>query len=102
MAEVITNDILFKVHKGAVTAKTELTNLKGLARHIVWNGATTDGHKASLIDTDNNILWEATVSGVTEINTLVRDLNINIDFDGMYCDDLDSGELIIYHSMLRP
>lgn len=100
MVEVLKNSQIFKVHDGAVTARTEITQGKGLIRHIIWNGADTDGHKASLVDTDNNILWQASVTGATEINTAIRDLNINIPFDGLWCDDLDSGELIIYHSQL--
>jgi hypothetical protein len=64
---------------------------------IVWYGATTDGHKLSITDADGNQIWKA------QMNTSNLGENISITFpkgvhseDGIYCDDMDSGEVYIY------
>jgi hypothetical protein len=94
-----------------IAAKTLLTDQNGAIKHVIWNGGTTSGHKASLVDTIGNVLWKADITAIpygTPASgngyggqSRVADLNLNIPFQGLMCDDLDSGSLLIYFSDLR-
>ena len=101
MANVNQYPRLFKIDAGTISSKTLVYNGYGEIKHVIWNGATTGGHKASLVDEDDNPIWEATFQVATEGSDWCRDLNFNVPFDGLYCDDLDSGELLIYFEHLR-
>ena len=87
--------LLFKV-----SGEELITLKKGCIRHVIWNGATTTAHLASLIDKHDNILWQADATVVTEGPTRKADFNLDLSFDGLYCDDLDSGSLLIYYDKL--
>lgn len=82
-------------------APSEITRLKGVIRHIIWQGGTTGGHVAQLRDTIGNLLWRGIIQMVTEGSTLVPAMNLNLGFNGLQCDDLDSGELLIYYDKLH-
>lgn len=86
---------IFKVD-GSVTVDTVITMKYGILRHIIWNGGGTAGHKARLTDGKGNILWNAWSTVITSGPVRCSDLNINLPFEGLICNDLDSGELLLY------
>ena len=102
---VIISKNLFKLVNETVSTKKEISVQAGIIKHVIWNGATTTGHLAQLVDKNNNILWEGNLTNVVTTsggaNSRMADLNINIPFDGIYCTDLDSGSLLIYFDFLK-
>lgn len=97
---VAIHPLLFKV-TGVIAADLVLTEYVGVIRHVIWNGATTGGHKAALKDTAGNIIWEAEFQVVTTGgDSRICDRNLNLSFAGLKCDDLDSGELLIYYDVM--
>jgi hypothetical protein len=85
------------------TATRELITTKsGVLRHVIWNGPTSDGHKVELQQTNSDIVWADAAQIVsTGANGSRHDLNYNMNFDGLYVSDMDSGELLLVVDSLQ-
>jgi hypothetical protein len=86
---------VFKVD-GAIGVDTVITTQYGILKHVIWNGGGTLAHKARLTDLKGNIIWAAWSRVITAGPVRCKDLNFNWPFEGLVCNDLDSGELLLY------
>jgi hypothetical protein len=77
---------------GAVTGSTKVTDIETFLKFITWSRPTTVGHLVSIKNKH----------GVQLAKRYCDTANVDIDIpiftlvDGIYCDDLDSGELYFY------
>ena len=80
-----------------VTGTTDASSLiisRGLyINYIYWYKPTTTGHLLSITDPNLRTIAKACCS-VADQEVLIPISGI---YDGVYCDDMDSGELYIYH-----
>ncbi len=85
----------------ALAAKTAIFDdgESGVIKHIWWIGAT-NAHKVSLVTDDGSPVFKYTAA----TGNLSPDfLNINLGFgNGLYCDDLDGGELWLVLATIMP
>ena len=86
----------FKI-TGEATAATRVTDSPVMIQSILWTGADTDGHSVSVTDKAGNQLWK----GQMVTSKLNEDIAGNLPLglyssDGIYINDMDSGELYIY------
>ena len=84
-----------------ISASTKITNNPVGIQSILWTNITTAGHLLSLKDKNGNIILPLVADAPGSSGKLAyyvpfpRGLSAN----GIYCDDLDSGDVYIYISM---
>ena len=86
----------FKV-TGTTSASEKVTDSEVIIQAILWHAATTNAHLCSVIDKAGNQLWKGKMA-TTKLN---EDIFVSFPLglyshDGIYVDDMDSGELYIY------
>lgn len=77
---------------GAITGSTKVTDKQTYLKFIAWSRPTSVGHLVSI--TDKNLVQIA--KGYCDIANKDQYIPIFTRLDGIYCDDLDSGELYFY------
>lgn len=88
----------YKITGGAVAASLKITDESVTIQKIVWYGATTAGHLLSVTDKAGNTLYKcsADAPGASGVLTYTDDFPLGLAASGVYCDDMDSGELYVY------
>lgn len=90
---------------GTTGEREVVTDKAGVIRHVLWNGPSTDGSVAELQDKDGNIVWadefQLVVSTNGGANSSRHDLNYNMNFNGLYVSNLDSGVLLLVVDVLQ-
>lgn len=81
-----------------IVASVKVTDESVIIQKIVWSGITTAGHLLSLIDKGGNTLYKcsADAPGASGILKYSNEFPLGLTVRGIYCDDLDSGEVFIY------
>ena len=78
---------------GTTNVSQEITTGLIFIKQIYWYGPTTAGHLCSLKNkVGNDILIMACETGAGS-----QVFPLDTIFDGVYCDDMDSGTIYIYH-----
>ena len=78
---------------GITSSKATILAQGVTIRHLIWYKPTTVGHLLSLVDDDDNPIWKSYADAA---NKSQKFMNLNMQFDEIYCDDMDSGELYVY------
>lgn len=84
---------------GPISAAVEITRDNISVQKVLWYGCTTAGHKARLKDLDGNVMVPLIADAPGSSGVLVYTFDLPLAplfFKGIVCDDLDSGELLIY------
>lgn len=86
----------FKI-TGTTDVAEKILDTEVMIQGILWTGATTDGHLCSLTDKAGRQLWKGKMAttklGEDIYEWFPRGLYSS---DGIYVNDIDSGELYIY------
>lgn len=85
-----------KITGGAVSTSTKITDNDLEIQKIVWYGATTNGHLLSVTDKNGNQIYKATMATTKLTENIEADFPLGLYAHGVYCNDLDSGELYVY------
>lgn len=95
-ASIVANP--YKITGGAVSTSTKITDETVIIQRILWYGATTAGHLLSVTDKAGNTLYKcsADAPGSSGVLTYSDDFPLGLAVSGIYCDDMDSGELYVY------
>ncbi len=82
---------------GLVSLSTQITNNRTKFQGFLWRGATVNGHRISITDQAGNQLWkeQMTPGRVGEDILIEFPLGL-LSPDGIYIDDMDSGEFYAY------
>lgn len=84
---------------GTTSTSVEITSKLIYVQGVLWKGATTAGHKMMLKDNDGDIAIPMVSDAPGTSGELMYYVHFPVHahpFDGLHCDDLDSGTLIIY------
>lgn len=94
-----TSDITGNPYKvtGTTAAAEKVTDSGVMIQGFLWHGATTDGHLLSVTDKNGRQLWK----GKMATTALTEPVQITFpqglySANGIYVNDMDSGELYIY------
>lgn len=84
-----------------IGALREITNSPTAIQSVLWYGVTTAGHLLSLKDKDGNVILKmgADAPGTSGKLTYYMSFPKGLSVNGIYCDDMDSGELYIYRAI---
>ena len=86
----------FKV-TGTTAASNKVTDSAVNIQAILWTGATTDAHKCSVTDKAGNQLWKGQMATTKLTEDIYMSFPLGLySHDGIYVNDMDSGELYIY------
>lgn len=95
----ITADITGNPYKitGTTATASKVTDEPVMIQAIVWYKGTTNGHLLSITDKAGNVIWKEAIN----LQSLNRNNSITFpsglySSDGIYIDDMDSGEVYIY------
>ena len=87
---VVQTGSIIKVTGTTAAAATVFTGMKKV-KFIYWEAPTTAGQKANVTDKNGQNAFGMTC----EADGYPQQWNLFVTFDGMICDDLDSGTLYI-------
>ena len=95
-ASIVANP--YKITGGAVSSSTKITNEIVTVQAIVWYNVTTAGHLLHVLDKAGNTLYKcsADAPGTNGVLTYSVTFPLGLTASGLYCSDMDSGELYIY------
>lgn len=81
-----------------IAGSVKITDQSVIIQKIVWAGVTTAGHLLSLVDKGGNPLYKysADTPGASGALTYSSKFPFGLAASGIYCDDMDSGEIFIY------
>jgi hypothetical protein len=100
MATVQEKDNRIRISGGAITSSERITDNLIYIQGILWTGVTAAAHKANLIDKDGDLVAALASDAPGTSGILMYYLPFpnpkGLPIHGLYCDDLDSGELMIY------
>ncbi len=86
----------FKV-TGTTAAAEKVTDSGVMIQGFLWTGATTNGHLVSVTDKAGNQLWKAQMATTNLTEGISQSFPMGLySSDGIYVNDMDSGELYIY------
>ena len=77
---------------GTISSATKITDRLVYIKFIYWHNPTTVGHLAKLTDREGNTILPMNCDAANQSQMWP----IWTAFKGVYCDDLDSGELFIF------
>ena len=82
---------------GTTAASNKVTDNPVTIQAFLWTGATTNGHLVSVTDKAGNQLWKGQMATTKLTEDIAFTLPLGLySSDGIYVDDMDSGELYIY------
>lgn len=97
MATIDDDGRLIRVHGGAISSNTKVTDDMCYIQKIVWYNITTNGHKAMIKDRHGKPRFPLICASAGSGNMLTYEFDTTpFPSDGLYVDDLDSGELFFY------
>lgn len=86
------NPLVLTGTTAASTLILEKTNALVHVQRVTWLRPTTAGHKLSLKDRGGEVIAALVADG----DGLNQYQDVNVSYDGIYCDDMDSGTAYIY------
>ena len=82
---------------GTTDTSERITDSEVMIQGILWTGATTDGHLCSLTDKAGRQLWKGQMTTTKLTEDIYKEFPRGLySSDGIYINDMDSGELYIY------
>lgn len=82
---------------GTTVASEKVTDSEVMIQGFLWTGATTNGHLLSVTDKAGNQLWKAQMATTKLTEDISQSFPLGLySSDGIYVNDMDSGELYIY------
>lgn len=86
----------FKI-TGTTTSANKVTDSEVMIQAMLWHKATTNAHLLSVTDKAGNQIWKAQMTTVNLGNDIYITFPLGLSTqDGIYVNDMDSGELYIY------
>lgn len=90
---------------GPITSTEIVTKENISIQKVLWSGATTAGHKMNLTDLTGRLILPmvADAPGSSGILMYTFDMPVNPHpCKGLVCDDLDSGQILVYWTERSP
>ena len=91
----ITKGSCFKV-TGDTDTNGEITGDLTYVKSVYWYTPGAAAHLVNLIDKEGGPIITMIGDSTGDTNANSQQWDINVAFDGIYCDDMDSGTLYIY------
>lgn len=85
----------FKV-TGTTTAANKVTDSIVMIQGFLWTGATTNGHLVSVTNKAGKQLWKGQMATTALTEPVQITFPLGLPANGVYVNDMDSGELYIY------
>ena len=95
MSLTITTGSCFKV-TGTTAASTKITDEIVYVKSVYWYKPTNAAHLLNLIDKEGGPIITMDGNGLGTGNPTSHQRIVESVFNGIYCDDLDSGTVFIY------